>query len=247
MEINCKWTLDIQIFLVSAMYACLTSPPQGWHAILRRLSSLQMLLQWMLYPRLVTFQSYLIIVYSYIHPSNFMFVSRSICGHVQVRRDTAWPQPKCRPLIFIGHGARTAPFCLLSFLQCRSDNPRATIHSVPCTSFPFQLIPVAQEEVVALNRSSSPAIPSRDAPAGRPVERRMATADPSSPARCMPRIPRCASTSCLSPIHPPSSAVPAAVELPIWLFPNEEPRHPSREKWARQASSERHQGPKGAV
>jgi hypothetical protein len=97
----------------------------------------------------------------------------------------------------------------------------STVHSVPWAFSTFQLIPAAQEGVTAFNRSYSPAIPSRDAPAGRPVERRVAAADPSS---------RCASTGCRSSVHSPSSAVSAAVELPIRLFPSREPRHPSRKK-----------------
>lgn len=177
------------------------------------------------------FESDFTTVYPYIsiHPSNskYVHVSHPAWLPCATSQGSGRPQPNAGPSPSSG----MVQGQLLSFLPhvtlaCRSDNTASTLHSVPCTSFSWHLISLIPEGVITFYCSSSPTIPSRDAPAGRPVDRHTAAADPSSLGRCRPHIPGFASISCLSSVHVPSDTESAALELPIWLFPSEQQCHP---------------------
>lgn len=149
-----------------------------------------------------------------------------MCSCLPAWRPCATLQGCGRPLTLPHRAWYMGSPCLPLFIPAsRPDNTPFNKHSVPCPNHPplflTHLISLSQEgvpEVISLNRASSPAIPSRYAPSGWPVDRRMATADSSSPARRMPPTPRCGSTSCISSLYPPCTAGSAAIELPMWLF-----------------------------
>lgn len=150
-------------------------------------------------------------------------------------------QPNAGPLTFIGHGAAQLPLC---FFPCAHNNTLVIVcrrlTRLIAIIFPLSFTsPDSRTRHCLQSLSFRPrARPSRDAVPSRPRDRRVAAADTSSPWRCRPHMPRCASTSRLSHVHPSSVAISPAVGLPTWLFKRGETRHPPEGEGQRQRATD---------